>query len=66
MFKVDVGEDDSVAEAVTVVVDTWDAEEGVMLFNTYFSLCKYRFLIFCHGNLLKIRNKKNCSHNSKY
>ena len=42
---------------VVVVVDTWDAADGVILFKTYFSLCKYRFRIFGHGNLHKGLNQ---------
>lgn len=48
--KIDVGESE-VGAVVVVVVETCEADEGVILFNTYFSLCKYRFRIFCHGNL---------------
>ena len=40
-----VGDEDNVAVmlvvvVVEVVVDTREADDGVMLFNTYFSLCK--------------------------
>jgi hypothetical protein len=47
----EVGDKEVGADVVVVVVETCEADDGVILFSTYFNLCKYKFRIFCHGNL---------------